>query len=328
MDYKKIIKSRKLRQNILNLLSFVPDKQMVELQYLIKTGRKLNLANPRRFTEKLQWYKLNYKNEQMPYCVNKYRVRGYVERHGLQSILNEMYGVYDDPKDIQFDKLPNQFVLKDTLGGGSTSVIVVKDMAEFDIHEACAVMKKWVASNPETRSGGREWPYLHQKHQIIVEKYLEQKDGDLIDYKFFCFDGKVQYLYVRDGYAKAHDAGKMAFFDGNLRYLANVGMDYCNIAEKEPAIDKDCIRKMIYIADKLSANFPHVRVDLYDVNGQIIFGELTFFNASGYMNFIPDSFDFEMGERFVLPEIAGGGALNPVSFLTLDCGLQPLIGGV
>ncbi len=117
MDYKKIIKSKNVRIRILRLLNFIPDKQMLSLQYRIKTGRKLNLNNPKRYTEKLQLYKLKYRNPLMEKCVDKYEVRKYVKQCGLENILNKCYGVYDNPLEIDFDKLPNKFVLKDTLGG-------------------------------------------------------------------------------------------------------------------------------------------------------------------------------------------------------------------
>ena len=115
MDYKKIIKSRAVRIKIMQAMSFIPDKWMVSLQYKIKTGRKLNLKNPQRFTEKLQWYKVYYRDPIMKQCVDKYEVRKYVEECGLGSILNECYGVYSSPDEIDFGKLPDSFVLKDTL---------------------------------------------------------------------------------------------------------------------------------------------------------------------------------------------------------------------
>lgn len=120
MDYKKIIKSRKLRVRIMQALSFVPDKMMLKMQYRIKTGRKLNLRDPQRYTEKLQWYKLYYRDPLMAQCVDKYEVRKYVEECGLGSILNKCYGVYSSPDEIDFRKLPDSFVLKDTLGGAET----------------------------------------------------------------------------------------------------------------------------------------------------------------------------------------------------------------
>ena len=115
IDYKKILKNQKVRFRILNLLSWIPDKTMVKLQYRIKLGRKLNLKNPERFTEKLQWYKLYYRDPIMHQCVDKYEVRKYVESKGLKNILNELYGVYDGPEEINFEKLPKKFVIKTTI---------------------------------------------------------------------------------------------------------------------------------------------------------------------------------------------------------------------
>ena len=132
MDYKKIIKNRETREKILRVLSFIPDKQMLELQYRIKTGHKLNLKDPRRFTEKLQWYKLYYKDPLLIRCVDKYEVRSYVEEKGLGDILTKCYGVFEKAEDVDFDSLPQSFVIKDTLGSGGNSVIIVKDKDKLD----------------------------------------------------------------------------------------------------------------------------------------------------------------------------------------------------
>lgn len=302
MDYKKIIKSRAVRLAILKCLSFVPDKPMLKLQYRIKTGRKLNLKNPQRYTEKLQWYKLYYKNPLMIQCVDKYDVRAYVESKGLGHILNECYGVFDRVEDIDFDALPNQFVLKDTLGSGGNSVILVKDKSTMDLEAIKAQLHKWVNENHRIRSGGREWPYYSgKKHRIIIEKYLAQPDGDLPDYKFFCFDGIMLNYYVRTDYASDHQ-GKTAFFDCKHTFLYGVGMDYTQIAKDLPILDFEKVKEMTAIAETLAQDFPHVRVDLFLVNNDIYFGELTFFNASGYMTYEPDEFDFVLGEKFTLEE--------------------------
>ena len=127
MNYKKLIKSRDIRIKILQFLSFIPDKWMLRIQYMIKTGRSLNLSNPKRYTEKLQWYKLYYRDPLMAQCADKYDVRKYVEQVGLAKYLNTVYGVYNSTKEIEFETLPRSFVLKDTLGGGGNSVILVKD---------------------------------------------------------------------------------------------------------------------------------------------------------------------------------------------------------
>ncbi len=300
MDYKKIIKSRSVREKILRLLSFIPDKQMLLLQYFIKTGRKLNLKNPKRFTEKLQWYKLYYKNPLMIRCVDKYDVRNYVKRCGMGKILNECYGVYDKVEDINFDKLPEQFVIKDTLGGGGNSVIIVKNKNEFDIESAKVQMQNWINTPAHIRGGGREWPYYSgKKHRVIIENYIESDSskGGLIDYKFFCFNGKCHYIYVISN-RKLCQGVELGIFDTDYNLLP-----YYRADELKPKhfIEKpDNFEKMIQIAEKLSERFPHVRVDLFSEKDKIYFGELTFFDGSGYMEFEPDKFDYILGRQFKL----------------------------
>ena len=127
LDYKKIFKQRKTRTKILRALNFIPDKTMLKIQYRIKTGHRLNLKNPRRYTEKLQWYKLYYRNPLMIQCVDKYDVRDYVKSKGLEDILIPCYGVFDSAEEIEWGSLSSAFVMKDTLGGGGTSVAIVKD---------------------------------------------------------------------------------------------------------------------------------------------------------------------------------------------------------
>lgn len=298
MDYKKIIKSRSVREKILRLLSFVPDKQMLQLQYFIKTGRKLNLKNPKRFTEKLQWYKLYYKNPLMIKCVDKYSVRGYVKKCGLGNILNRCYGVYDSPEDINFDELPEQFVIKDTLGGGGNSVIIVKDKNEFDIASAKIQMQNWINTPAHIRGGGREWPYYSGKeHRIIIENFLEEANEDLTDYKFFCFNGRVEFIYVISNRVLGNH-GELAIMNRKWKRI-NVSATTQRVMKETPLRPLN-YQKMIKYAEILSKGFPHVRVDLYNINGDITFGELTFFGASGYMEFEPDKFDYILGKKFIL----------------------------
>lgn len=301
IDYKKIIKNRKLRRTILNVLSFVPDKQMIQLQYRIKTGRKLNLKNPKRYTEKLQWYKLYHRDPIMAKCVDKYEVRKYIESLGLGHILNECYGIYDKPEDIDFSKLPNQFVLKDTLGGGGNSIIICKDKSKSDIKTYINQMTEWVNTKP-VRSGGREWVYYYKscKHRIICEKYIEpESESGLTDFKYLCFNGKCKYIYVITNRI-LNEGAELGIYD--LKYNL---LPYYRADERKPKhlIEKpNNFDEMIKISELLSKRFPHVRVDLFNAHGSIVFGELTFFDGSGYMQYNPDSFDYELGKQFVLPE--------------------------
>lgn len=296
IDYKKIIKSRCLRLMILNLLSFIPDKWMLKFQYRMKTGRRLNLKNPQRFSEKLQWYKLYYRNPLMAQCVDKFEVRKYIESIDLKFILNECYGVFDNPEDVDFEKLPNSFVLKDTLGGGGNSVIICKDKSKENFDKIRNVIRKWTSVYVE-KSAGREWVYERRKHRIIIEKYIasEESKGGLIDYKIHCFNGKAKIVQVLADRVFGVGAG-CGTFDIDFNKL-----DVCELEEfplkreiKKPNNYKD----LISVAEKIATGFPYIRVDLYNQDEKILFGEMTFFDASGYQLYNPDVFDYRMGSFF------------------------------
>ena len=286
---------------ILDVFSFIPDKAMIKLQYRIKTGRKLNLKNPARYTEKLQWYKLYYRDPIMAKCADKAEVRKYVEDLGFKSILNECFGVYENPDETDFSKLPQKFVLKDTLGGGGSSVIICTDKSKADINAYKKQMRDWVNTKP-VRGGGREWVYYYGKpqHRIICEKYIEaESETGLTDFKFFCFGGKCKYIYVITNRRLGRDA-EIGIYDRDYNLLP-----YYRVGEGRPVhlIGKPKnFDEMIKISEKLSERFPHVRVDLFCEGEKITFGELTFFNGSGYIEFDPDEFDFILGDEFKLPE--------------------------
>lgn len=303
INYKKIIKSRKVRLAILKFLRFIPDKWMLKLQYRIKTSNKLNLKNPKRYSEKIQWYKLFYRNPLMPKCVDKGDARDYVKDCGLGETLNECYGVFDRVEDIDFDALPDKFVAKNTLGGGGNSVIIVEDKSALDIHEMKEQMNKWVKRNTHLKDAGREWPYYSGRAhgRIIIEKYIESDEskGGLIDYKFFCFNGKAEYMFVIAERTLGESAS-LDVYDADFNKLP-----YRRSGKKNISIDfekPENFEELRAVAEKLSAAFPHARVDMYDQNGKIIFGEITFYSGSGYSTYEPEEFDYLMGEKFVLPE--------------------------
>ena len=290
---------RKFRMNILKLLNFVPDKAMIKLQYRIKMGRKLNLKNPKRYTEKLQWYKLYYKNPLLAKCVDKFEVREFVAEKGLSNILTKCYGCYEKFDDIDLDSLPESFVLKDTLGGGGNSIIIVKDKSKATKDELNSKVKGWKDITLGKKGAGREWPYYKgKKSRILVEELLvnsENHDVGVNDYKVFCYKGKAKYVVVDMDRYIVH---KRDIYDANWNNL-NVVSD-CPALETE-AVKPENYDEMIQIAEKLSEDFPFVRVDLYNVSGKVYFGELTFYPWSGYVRFKPDEFDFVMGEEFNLP---------------------------
>ncbi len=289
--YKKIIKSQKVRMAILKMLSFIPDEMMIKIQYRIKLGRGLDLKNPTRYTEKLQWYKLYYRKPLMTKCVDKYRVREYVQEKGISYILTQLYGVYDSITQIHYEQLPNKFIIKTTNGSGTNIICNNKD--NFDWDGAKKKINEYM--NRPTISAGREWAYYDVQNKIVVEELLEDEDnpfGGINDYKFMCFNGKAQCVVVDVGRMTHH---KRNFYDMEWKRI-QVSSDHENF---EPNIKKPTnFEEMISIAENLAGGFPYVRVDLYNIGGKIYFGEMTFYPWSGYVEFEPDEFDYTLGEKF------------------------------
>ena len=293
--YKKILRNKSLRMRIVRFFDFLPDDITLRIQYFIKTHRKLHLNNPKRWTEKIQWYKLYYKDPLMVKCVDKYEVRSYIESKGYGHLLNDIYWVGKDLKSVNWDKIPDRFVIKMTSGSGTN--IIVKDKNTFDLDEAIVKTSKWL-KDAEKKPLGREWPYQKVDSKLIIEKYIENSENGLIDYKFFCFNGHISHLLViSDRFTNE----KLDLYDAQFNRMNVIQYDCPNQSTKNfPKPDN--YSEMCKIAEDLSEDFPHVRVDLYNIKGKIMFGELTFFSGSGYYVFDPDNFDFELGERFNLPE--------------------------
>lgn len=296
MDFYKKIFSKKVRFAILKFLKFVPDSQMIRFQYWVKLHRRLNLNSPVRYTEKVQWYKLYYRNDLMPICVDKYRVREYIKAKGLSDILVGLYGVYDKAEDIPFDTLPEKFVLKTSNGSGTN--IICRDKTKFSQVEMIQKINSFLKQS--SASAGREWAYAKDTPKIVIEELLEDStssDGSISDYKCLCFSGEPEYIVL--------DIDR---FTNHKRNIYDIKWNNLHIASDCPCIEHRIFDKpvnydrMIEIAKILCEDFPAVRVDLYNINGKIYFGELTFFPWSGYVQFTPDSFDFEMGKRFILPK--------------------------
>lgn len=299
LDYKKIIKNRKTRLLVLKLLGFVPDRIMLKVQYRIKLGRKLDISNPKRFTEKLQWYKMYYRNPIMHQCVDKYAVRKFVAGRGLEDTLVKLYGHYKTIEEVDFNLLPNSFVLKTTHGSGGLNVIVCPDKSKLDyveLKEKLSFKENRVSNN----GGGREWAYYGLKTGIVVEELLinkENPEAGVNDYKIFCYDGKPTYIIVDVDRYIGH---KRNFYDTDWNNL--------HVTSDCPASDREIEKprnydKMLDIAARLSKGFPYVRVDLYNIDGNIYFGEMTFYPWSGYVQFYPDKFDYVFGKSINLKKL-------------------------
>ena len=264
---------------------------MLSLQYYIKMGKKCNFQNPRTWTEKLQLYKMYYRNPLLGTCVDKYEVRHYIEQKGLGDILVKLYGVYSDANEIDFNSLPNQFVLKTTDGGGGNNVILVKDKASLQVDSLRKQLNSWL--NVKDVNAGREWAYTQiNESQIIAEELLVNDtcpEAGVEDFKILCFHGEPQYIIVdKDRYVDH----KRNFYDLNWNRI-DVTTDHSQFETLYPKPEN--LKKMLEIASALAKDFPFVRVDLYNVDGNIYFGELTFYPWSGYVEFTPQEFDIHLG---------------------------------
>ena len=271
-----------------NLLYKINPRLDLEILFRIKLGYKLNLDNPKTYNEKLQWIKLYDKNPLMPKCCDKYTVREYIKDAGYQSILNELIWQGFNPEDIPFEKLPNKFVVKVT--HGSTFNIIVKDKNTITKAEIVKKCKKWLKAKFLPCYG--EWFYGIERPRVIVEKFL---DGDnnmpLFDYKFFCFNGKVKLIYVDTWKDGTHAINA---YDPNFKLYKGVQLGFRN-DDTTDAKAPTKLKEMEKIAEDLSKNFNHVRVDLYFTHGKIYFGELTFTKGAGFGKIKPYSFDEKMG---------------------------------
>lgn len=268
-------------------LNWIPDDLYLKLVFFSKIGKKLDLNNPKTFNEKLQWLKLNDRNNQYINLVDKYEVRKYIEKNIGSQYLIPLIGVYNSFDDINFDILPDSFVLKCTHDSGG--VIVCKNKKNFNKEKAKKSINKWMKRN--YFYGGREWPYKNINPRIICEKYMVDDSGiELKDYKIMCFNGEPKVIqYHCDRFIKH----RQYHYDieGNLLPFNNQG--YSN--EGAPKLDMDIINKMLPLSRKLSEKIKHVRVDFYFINGQVYFGELTFYDASGFEPIVPEEYDYILG---------------------------------
>ena len=282
---------------------YFPKKFLVEYYHRKKLGKPINLRDPETYSDKLGWYKLYYRDELMRTCTDKASVREYIAEQGYGSLLNECYGVYEKVEDIDWEALPQQFVLKNTLGGSGKSVLLVYDKASLNVEETKTTLQEWLDKSSYCVSPACEWVYEGRPARIIAEKLLiADSTGDLPDYKFFCFNGKVYCSYYMQNCTTktSRSEGELGILDRDFHLLPAWRRDFGRLTV-QPEKPKN-YEKMLEIAEKLSAPFPHVRVDFYNLDGTIVFGELTFFTNAGPVPHEPESFELELGRQFVLPK--------------------------
>ena len=277
------------------------DERFLKTKFKLRMNRELNLDNPKTFNEKLQWLKLYNRKPEHTRMVDKYEAKKYVAEIIGEEHIIPTFGVWDSVEDIDFASLPNQFVLKCTHDCGG--IVICKDKSQLDIAQAKKKLNKTLNKNYYYL--GREWPYKNVKPRIIAEQYMEDESGyELKDYKWFCFNGEPKALFIATDRGNVNEETKFDFFDTDFNHLPFTnGHPNANRTIAKPA----GFEKMKELAAILSKGEPHLRVDFYDINGKIYFGELTFFHWGGMVPFKPAEWDYTFGSWIELPTKAEEG---------------------
>ena len=299
--------------------NYIGDEKYLKKKYKLEMGKELNLANPVTYNEKLQWLKLHDRKDIYTTMVDKYKVKKYVADIIGKEYIIPTIGIYDKFDDIDFDKLPSQFVIKCTHDSGG--LVVCRDKSKLDKEAARKRINRSLKTNYYYR--GREWPYKNVEPRILVEEYIDvsggdgqvgdggkitadelQKENGLLDYKFMCFDGVVKFFFL--------DIGVIGKGTGHSEeYYRNVydrNFKLMPVLETRQNYPKEIVppknfKDMVAIAEKLSKGIPHIRVDLYNVDGRILFGEMTFYHGGGLSNYFkPVEWDKKIGDMINLPK--------------------------
>lgn len=273
----------------IGLFNFLDDTTFLKLSYWVRFGKKLDLDNPISFNEKIQWLKLYDRNKDYVDMVDKIKVKEYVSKKISNDIIVPTIGTYDSFEEINFNNLPQQFVIKCNHDSGS--IAICNNIEQFDIKKAKKIIKRGLKTN--SFYWGREWPYKNVAPRIIIEKYL---GNNISDYKVHCFNGEAKFILVC---TDRSNNLKETFYDTkwNKMPFKRPNHDIDNEIEKPKNLES-----MIKYAEILSKNIPFLRVDFYEIDGNIFFGELTFYPASGWEKFSPDSWDNEIGSYLKLPQ--------------------------
>lgn len=277
------------------LLKWMPDELYLKLIFETRMGKKLNLNDPQTYNEKLQWLKIHDRKPEYTTMVDKYEAKKYAAEKIGQEYIIPTLGVWDKFDDIDFDSLPEQFVLKCTHDSGGLAIC--RDKSKFNKDAARAKIERSLKRNYYWSS--REWPYKNVKPRIIAEQYMEDAEtAELRDYKFLCFGGVVKALFIASERQKEGEEVKFDFFDKDFKHL-DLRQGHPNAANcpEKPENFED----MKLLAEKLSTGIPQLRVDFYEVNGKVYFGELTFSHFSGMISFEPEEWDKTLGQWIQLP---------------------------
>lgn len=284
-----------LRYRIVHKLapySFWDDKAYITFKYLAKFGYRINLKHPQTFNDKLNWLKLYDRNPLYTQLSDKYKVRDYVAQIAGPQYLNNLIAVYNTPQEIDWGSLPNRFVLK--VNHGCKFNILCKDKAKLDLPLAINKLERWLPDNGYYHA--REWPYKDIQPRILCQEYLYgDPDWGLMDYKFFCFNGEPAYIAV--------DFDRFTY---HTQFFYDLGWKRQPFVQGFPTPERDAPRppeldEMLHLARKLSAGIPFCRVDLYDFNHTVLFGEITFYPHGGFQKILPAKYELELGKLIKLP---------------------------
>lgn len=295
-----LIKDRQqLRISIFGSLVYTPlmkhlsDKTYLSLAYKVFIGKKMNWKSPKGFNEKLQWLKIYDRNPKYRELVDKFLVRDYIKKTIGEDYLIPIIGLWDNFEDIDFGVLPNRFVLKCTHDSGSA--VICKDKNTFDRVAAGDKLSKCL--NRDMFYWGREWPYKGLSPKIICEQYMEDGSGDLEDYKFMCFNGEPKMVFTCTE-RRSEDGLKVTFFDMNWNKLPF----YRHYPASTKLVAKpSCFDEMVRLAKILSKDIPFARIDFYEIQGKVYFGEITFYPGCGFEEFHPEEWDEKIGNMINLP---------------------------
>lgn len=273
------------------------DREYLEKKFYAMLGYSLDLSNPQTFNEKLQWLKLYDRKPEYTMMVDKYKVREYIKEKTGEEYLIPLLGVWDKAEDIDFDALPNQFVLKCNHNSG-LGMYICKDKSKLTENQVKAIRKNLAKGlQQDYYLTGREWPYKNVPRKIIAEKYMEDETGQLRDYKFYCFNGEPKIIMIN----RDREIGKTKadYFDMDFNWIdLKWGYEHALVKPSKPIN----FEKMKELAAILSKDIPELRVDFYEVNNKIYFGELTFFDGSGFDKIEPKEWDEKLGEWITLPQ--------------------------
>ena len=283
-----------LKEFITKACAFIPDEIFLHFFFLYSNKKRLNLKNPKTYSEKIQWLKVNDHNPEYARIVDKFLFKKYIEEKIGPGYTIPLLGVWDNIDDIDFESLPDMFVLKCTHDSGG--IVICKDKSKLDIDEAKKILNRCL--HHDFYLQGREWPYKNVVRRIIAEEYVEDESGQLIDYKVFTFNGEPKLIQVDYDRFQGHKRQYFTTDWNRVMVTDHVQTDNSKVIACPKQLDE-----MMELSRTLSTGFHHVRVDFFIANGKVYVGEMTFHPASGAYLWKPESFDEEMGKLLDLSKV-------------------------